>query len=388
MLNSIAYIFILGCILSYFMKKIKLPALFGMLITGMILGPFALNILDEKILNISAELRRIALIIILARAGFTLDISDLKKVGRPAVLLSFVPASFEIMAMAVFAPLLLKIDLIDALIMGAVVAAVSPAVVVPKMIYLMENGYGKKNSIPQMIMAGASVDDIFVIVLFTSFISIAKGGNVDVMSFVNIPISIATGIILGYAVGKLYGIFLKKVKMEHTIQTMITLSIAFLLASTEEVQNIVPISGLIAVMALGIGTQNTNFEAAAEISSGFRSLWSGAEILLFVLVGAEVNLGYALKLGPIALVTIILCLMVRMVGVYVSVLGTKLNRGERIFSMLAYTPKATVQAAIGAIPLAMGLKCGPQVLTVAVLAVLFTAPFGAFMIDRYKYLLK
>lgn len=388
MLNSIAYIFILGCILSYFMKKIKLPALFGMLITGMILGPFALNILDEKILNISAELRRIALIIILARAGFTLDISDLKKVGRPAVLLSFVPASFEIMGMAIFAPLLLKIDLIDALIMGAVVAAVSPAVVVPKMIYLMENGYGKKNSIPQMIMAGASVDDIFVIVLFTSFVSIAKGGNIDVMSFVNIPISIATGIILGYVVGKLYGIFLKKIKMEHTIQTMITLSIAFLLASTEEVQNIVPISGLIAVMALGIGTQNTNFEAAAEISSGFRSLWSGAEILLFVLVGAEVNLGYALKLGPIALVTIILCLMVRMVGVYVSVLGTKLNRGEKIFSMLAYTPKATVQAAIGAIPLAMGLKCGPQVLTVAVLAILFTAPFGAFMIDRYKCLLK
>lgn len=388
MLNSIAYIFILGCILSYFMKKIKLPALFGMLITGMILGPFALNILDDKILNISSELRRIALIIILARAGFTLDITDLKKVGRPAVLLSFVPASFEIMAMAVFAPLLLKIELIDALIMGAVVAAVSPAVVVPKMIHLIENGYGKKNLIPQMILAGASVDDIFVIVLFTSFISIAKGGSVELMSFINIPISIITGIILGYLVGKIYGLFLKYVNMEHTIKTLITLSIAFLLASTEEVQTVVPISGLIAVMTLGIGVQNTNYDASSEISNGFRSLWSGAEILLFVLVGAEVNLAYALKLGPIALVTIILCLMVRMIGVYVSLLGTTLNKSEKIFSMLAYTPKATVQAAIGAIPLSMGIKCGPQVLTVVVLAILFTAPFGAFMIDRYKYLIK
>lgn len=388
MLISLALIFLVGSILSFLMKRIGLPGLFGMLITGMILGPFALNLLDDKILSISSELRRIALIIILARAGFTLDIKDLKKVGRPAILLCFVPASFEILGMAIIAPLLLKVDLIDALIMGAVIAAVSPAVVVPKMIHLIKNGYGKKHSTPQMIMAGASVDDIFVIVLFTSFIAIAQGSSVNFKNFINIPISIIIGVILGYAVGIIYGKFLKKFRMDKTLMILITLSISFLLAETENVQHIIPISGLLSVMSLGIGVSRDNLEAAENISDKLRSLWVAAEILLFVLVGAAVNISFAIKMGPLALLTIIICLIFRMAGVYFSVFGTKLSKRERIFSMLSYTPKATVQAAIGSVPLSLGLKSGPAVLTVAVLAILFTAPFGAFMIEKFKYLIK
>lgn len=390
MLISIAVILLLGMFMGWLCKEIKLPGLLGMLFTGIILGPYVLNLIDASVLNISADLRRIALIIILTRAGLSLDLSDLKKVGRPAVLMCFVPACFEITGMVLLAPRLLGISLLDAAIMGAVVAAVSPAVVVPKMLKLMEEGYGVKKGIPQLILAGASVDDVFVIVMFTAFTGIAKGETVSVKSFVNIPLSIAAGALAGLGAGYIMAKFFEKVHIRDTSKVMILLSVSFILVTFEDrFSHSIPFSSLIGVMTMGIALQKKREAAAKRLSSKFNKLWVVSEIILFVLVGAAVDIQYAVKAGAAPVLLIFMVLIFRMAGVLVCLLKTNLDKKERIFCMLAYMPKATVQAAIGGMPLAMGLSCGNIVLSVAVIAILVTAPLGAFCIDMtYKRFLQ
>lgn len=390
MLTSLALIFLCGLLLGSIFQKIKLPPLLGMIITGIILGPHTLNLIDQSVLSISSDLRQIALIIILTRAGLNLDINSLKKVGRPAILMCFLPACFEIIGMVLLAPPLLGISILDALIMGTVVAAVSPAVIVPKMLKLIETGYGKDKSIPQMIMAGASVDDVFVIVLFTSFTGLAQGESFSPISLIQVPISIILGIGLGILIGILLGFFFKKVHMRDSIKVIIILSISFLLVTLENsLKGIVPISGLIAIMSIGISLQKIRSDASKRISTKFSKLWVAAELMLFVLVGATVDIKYAFSAGIMAILLIFGVLVFRMIGVLICLIKTKLNKKERIFCMIAYCPKATVQAAIGYIPLTMGLSCGNIVLTVAVLSILITAPLGAFFIELlYKRLLK
>ncbi len=389
MLLSIALIMLVGMAAAMISKKVGLPGLVGMILTGAILGPCVLNLIDDSILNISSDLRKIALIIILTRAGLTLDLDDLKRAGRPALLMCFLPASFEILGMILVAPHLLHISILEAAILGAVIAAVSPAVVVPKMIQLMEEGYGMNKQIPQIILAGASVDDVFVIVLFTSFTGLAQGDQISVMKFVNIPISIIAGILIGAVIGIALGIFFTKVHMRDTIKVIIILSLAFILVSLEEMITIpVTFAALISVMFMGIFLKRKKADTSARLSAKFNKLWVMAEIILFVLVGASVDITFISKAGLKTVILIFAVLVFRMAGVFICMLGTKLNGSERLFCMLAYTPKATVQAAIGGVPLAMGLACGNIVLTVAVIAIVITAPLGAFMIEHtYKKLL-
>ena len=389
MLLSISLILMVGMAMGWICRKIKLPSLLGMLVTGIVLGPYVLNLLDPGILNISADLRKIALIIILTRAGLGLDISGLKKIGRPAVMMCFVPASFELIGILLLAPHLLGISLIEAAIMGSVLAAVSPAVVVPRMVKLMENGYGTKKGIPQLILAGASVDDVYVIVLFTTFTGMIQGKGVSVMSFVNIPLSIMLGIVIGILAGFLLAKFFEKVHIRDTSKVLIILSISFILVVIEDsLTTVVTFSALIAIMFIGVGLQKFRGEVAKRLSDKYNKLWVASEVFLFVLVGATVNINYLGNVGISAVIVIAGAIVFRMVGVFICLLGTKLSMGERAFAMMAYTPKATVQAAIGGIPLAMGLSCGDIVLTVAVLAIVLTAPLGAFAIDlSYKKLL-
>lgn len=382
MLTSLALIFLTGMLLGSLFTKLRLPGLLGMLIAGIVLGPFALDLIDGSILFLSADLRQLALMIILARAGLSLNLGDLRQVGRPAILLCFVPACFEIIGMVLLAPPIMGISILDAAILGSVVAAVSPAVVVPRMLRLMEQGYGTDKCIPQMIMAGASVDDVFIIVLFTSFTSLASGERISTMRLLEIPASILLGIIVGAVIGWLMSAFFNKVHMRDSAKVLILLSTAFLLVTVEKMlAATVPFSGLLAIMAVGIILLRFSPALASRLSSKLSKLWVAAEILLFVLVGATMDLGYAVSAGASAVVLLLLVLLFRMAGVLVCLLGTMLSRKERIFCMVAYAPKATVQAAIGGIPLAMGLPCGNLVLTVAVLSILVTAPLGAFGID-------
>ena len=389
MLLSISRILILGMFMGWICQKIKLPSLLGMLIPGIVLGPYVLNLLDDSILGISAELRKIALIIILTRAGLGLDLSGLKKIGRPAVLMCFVPASFELIGMILLAPKLMGLTVLEAAIMGAVLAAVSPAVVVPRMVKLMDEGYGVNEGIPQLILAGASVDDVYVIVLFSTFVGMMQGEGASILKFVNIPISIFLGIAIGLLIGVLLAYFFKKMHIRDTSKVLIILSISFLLVVMEDkLSTPITFSALIAIMFIGIGLQKKRETVAKRLSVKYGKLWVAAEVFLFVLVGATVNIGYLGKVGVKALIVIIGALVFRMFGVFVCLLGTSLKRKERLFTMLAYTPKATVQAAIGGIPLALGFTCGDLVLTVAVLAIVLTAPLGAFAIDlSYKKLL-
>ena len=389
MLLSISLILILGMFMGWICQKMKLPALLGMLITGIILGPYGLNLLDGSILGISAELRKIALIIILTRAGLGLDLSGLKKIGRPAVLMCFVPASFELLGMILLAPKLMGLSVLESAVMGAVLAAVSPAVVVPRMVKLMDEGYGVKEGIPQLILAGASVDDVYVIVLFSTFVGMMQGEGASILKFVNIPVSIFFGIATGLFLGVLLAYFFKKVHIRDTSKVLIILSISFLLVVIEDkLTTAITFSSLIAVMFIGIGLQKKREAVAKRLSVKYGKLWVAAEVFLFVLVGATVNIEYLGKIGAKAFVVIIGALIFRMFGVFVCLLGTSLQRKERLFAMMAYTPKATVQAAIGGIPLALGFACGDTVLTMAVLAIVLTAPLGAFAIDlSYKKLL-
>lgn len=389
MLISIAMILLMGMFMGWICKKIHLPSLTGMIFTGIILGPYFLNMIDSSLLNISSELRKIALIIILTRAGLSLDLNDLKRVGRPAILMCFVPACFEIMGMIILAPKLLGISILDAAIMGTVVGAVSPAVIVPKMLKLMEEGYGVRHSIPQLILAGASVDDVFVIVMFTAFTGLAQGNDVSIRSFVNIPVSILLGIVTGAFIGILLAYYFKKVHIRDTSKVVIILCLSFILVTFEDrFSTILPFASLIAVMAIGIALQKKREVVAKRLSVKFNKLWVVAEIVLFVLVGATVDIKYAVSAGAVSVILILGVLMFRMLGVFLCLLKTKLTMRERMFCMIAYTPKATVQAALGGVPLAMGLSCGNIVLTIAVVAILITAPLGAFCIDlAYKKLL-
>lgn len=389
MLLSIALILLVGMSMGWICRKIKLPGLLGMLITGIVLGPYVLNMLDIKLLGISADLRKIALIIILTRAGLGLDLTSLKKIGRPAVLMCFVPATFELAGMLLLAPRLMGMSLLEAAVMGAVLAAVSPAVVVPRMVKLMEEGYGVKEGIPQLILAGASVDDVYVIVLFSTFSGMMQGEGASVIRFVNIPVSIILGMIIGLTIGVLLAFYFQKVHIRDTAKVLIILGISFLLAAAEDsLTTPVTFSALIAIMFIGVGLQKKREAVAKRLAVKYAKLWVAAEVFLFVLVGATVNIGYLGRVGVRALLMIAGALLFRMAGVWVCLLGTGLKRGEKAFTMLAYTPKATVQAAIGGIPLALGFACGDTVLTVAVLAIVLTAPLGAFAIDlSYRKLL-
>lgn len=393
MISSLAYIILIGLFFGKVFERISLPRIIGMILTGILIGPKLLNLLDENILLISKDLRQVALIIILIRAGLSLDITDLKRVGRPAVLMTFIPATFEILAYTLIAPLLLPISHVDACLMGTVLGAVSPAVVVPKMVKLIEEGYGKEKAIPQMILAGASGDDIFVIVLFTSVLSMALGKGVNLGSFVDIPISIVLGIGLGLLAGKLllslfdlmnYG------EKDRLVELIILLGSAFLLMAIENlVKQWISISGLLSIISMAmVLNKNLDEEEVSFLSDGFNKLWKGAEIFLFVLVGAAVDISYTLTAGPQAVLLIFIALLVRSLGVILSLVNTPLNPKEKLFTTIAYIPKATVQAAIGSVPLAMGLESGQIILSVAVLSILITAPLGAIGIDKtYKKLL-
>lgn len=389
MLCSIALMLMLGMFTGWICKRLHLPSLFGMIFTGILLGPFVLNLIDGSILGISSELRRIALIIILTRAGLSLDINDLKKVGRPAILMCFLPACFEMAGMVILAPRLLGISTLDAAIMGAVVAAVSPAVIVPKMLKLMDQGYGTEKGIPQLILAGASVDDVFVIVMFSVFTGLVQGGSVSPVSLIKIPVSIAVGILIGIIVGMILAKYFEKVHIRDTVKVVILLCTSFFMVTFEDrFSATIPFASLIAVMCVGIALQKKRQVVADRLSVRFNKLWVVAEVLLFVLVGATVDLKYALAAGETAIILIFGVLICRMIGVFICLIKTKLTMKERLFCMIGYTPKATVQAAIGGVPLAMGLSCGNIVLTVAVLAILITAPIGAFLIEiSYKRLL-
>ncbi len=389
MLLSIGLILVIGMLTGWLCKKIKLPSLLGMLLTGILLGPHVLNLLDPSLLSISADLRKIALIIILTRAGLGLDLSGLKKLGRPAVMMCFVPATFELLGMLFLAPKLLGLSLLEAAIMGAVLAAVSPAVVVPRMVKLTEEGYGTAQGIPQLILAGASVDDVYVIVLFSTFTGMMQGSGISVISFVNIPISILLGIGIGFLAGYLLSLFFKRIHIRDTSKVLLLLSISFFLVTLEDsLSTPITFSALIAIMFIGVGLQKRREPVAKRLSVKYGKLWVAAEVFLFVLVGATVNISYLGKVGISALLMILGALLLRMAGVFVCLLGTSLTLREKLFTMMAYTPKATVQAAIGGIPLALGFACGETVLTVAVLAIVLTAPLGAFAIDAtYRTLL-
>lgn len=390
MLLSLALISLCGMLLGGLFKKIKLPSLLGMLLTGIILGPHVLNLLSDSVLSVSADLRQIALIIILTRAGLNLDTEDLRKVGRPALLMCFLPACFEMAGTVILAPKLLGISYIDAAVMGAVVAAVSPAVVVPKMLNLMENGYGTDKSIPQLILAGASVDDVFVIVLFSSFTDVAKSGSFHPEQLIRIPTSVIFGLLGGVICGLVLAWIFKMIHLRDSIKVVVILSVSFLLVTLDgALKGEVGFSGLLAVMSMSTAIQKSKKEVAVRLSVKYSKLWVLAEVLLFVLVGAAVDIEYALGCGAKVVLLIFGALIFRMAGVFFCLVKTKLSKKERLFCMLAYTPKATVQAAIGSLPLAMGLGCGNIVLTTAVMAILITAPLGAFMIDlTHKKLLK
>lgn len=384
MLTSIALLFLCGLLLGGLFNRIKLPSLVGMILTGILLGPHGFNLLEDSLLNISSDLRQIALVIILTRAGLSLNIADLKKVGRPAVLMCFIPACFEIIGAIILAPVLLHVSVKEAALIGSVIAAVSPAVIVPRMIRLIEEGYGTKHSIPQLILAGASVDDVFVIVMFTAFTGIvSEDASLQIGTLLRVPVSIVLGCMGGVLVGLLLITFFKKVHMRDSVKLIIVISVSFLLLEAQNrLENIIPFSGLIAIMCVGISFKQKYEVLAVRLSGKYNKLWVGAEIMLFVLVGATVDLKYAMAEGAMAIVLVLGALVFRMIGVFISVSGTTLTGKERVFCMLAYLPKATVQASIGAIPLSMGLSCGNMVLTVAVLSILITAPLGALCVDN------
>ena len=396
MLTSLALIFLVGLAAAAIFQQLKLPRIIGMLITGIVLGPYVLNLLDPSILSISAELRQIALIIILLKAGLSLDLSDLKKVGRPAVLMAFVPASFEMLAFFLFAPSILNITRIEAALMGAVLAAVSPAVVVPRMVRLMEENYGTNKSIPQLILAGASCDDIFVIVLFSTFSSMVQGGNAQLTDFLAIPISILLGILLGSVFGYLLSLFFETAYahehyVRNSMKVIIILGTSFLLMAIETwLKHIVSISGFLAVVSMACVLKlKSSASVSQRLSEKFGKLWLAAEVILFVLVGAAVDIRYTLNAGITAVFMILIALLFRSAGVFICLVQTNLSKKERLFCIFSYLPKATVQAAIGSVPLAMGLSCGRSILSVAVLGILVTAPLGSILMDSsYKKLLQ
>ena len=395
MLTSLALVFLVGLAAAAICQRLHLPRIIGMLVTGIVLGPYVLDMLDGSILGISSELRQMALVIILIKAGLSLNIKDLKKVGRPAVMMSFLPAVFEIIAFVIFAPFVLGVSYVEAAIIGAVLGAVSPAVVVPRMVGLIDEKYGTEKGIPQMILAGASLDDVFVIVLFSTFVGMAQGNGAHIGDFVNIPVSILAGIVLGAAVGFVLAWFFeinysRKRMIKNSMKVIIVLGISFLLLAIEDaLDGIVPVSGLLAVMSMAIVLAGRSVpQVTKRLQEKYGKLWLAAEVILFVLVGAAVDIRYTVEAGAGAVLMIAAGLLFRSAGVWICMLGTKLDRKERLYCVIAYLPKATVQAAIGSVPLALGLPCGNIVLSVAVLSILITAPLGAIGMDlTYKHLL-
>ncbi|NBK97730.1 MAG: sodium:proton antiporter [Erysipelotrichia bacterium] len=389
MLTSIALILIVGIILGGICIRLKLPSLIGMIVAGMLLSPYMFNVLDEKILLIAADLRVIALVIILTKAGLSLDLSDLKRVGRPALLMCFVPACFEIVGVVLLAPPLLHISVLEALLMGSVLAAVSPAVIVPRMITIMEEGYGKTHSVPQLILAGASLDDIFVIVLFSSFMSLLQSNTFSYIDFLQVPISIGLGCILGIIVGVCFVWLFKKIHIRDSIKVLLILSISFLfIALQDHLTGLIRISGLVAIMMIGITIKKRYDQLAIRLANKYNKLWVGAEIVLFVLVGVSIDVKYIIQAGFLFIVVIFGALLIRVLGVATCLIKSPLTSKERLFCMGAYTPKATVQAAIATIPLSAGLACGQEILTIGVLAIILTAPLGSFFIEKsYRKLL-
>lgn len=388
MLNSIAIITLSGIIIHFLCKKLNIPSLIGFILVGVLLGPSIFNLLDSKLLSISADIRQIILIIILTRAGLSLDLKDLKKVGRPAVLLSFVPATFEIIGTMIFAPIFLGLTLVESALLGTVLGAVSPAVVVPRMITLINGKFGTEKGIPQLILASSSIDDIYALVLFSSFLSLAQSGEFHVMNLLGIPLSIVSGIFIGFLSGYLLSLLFENIQLVPIIQVLIMLSLSFIFVSLEELFTALPFSGILAVMSMAIMIYRQIPDQAKNISHIYNQLWVPGEIFLFILVGASVNVQFAFSSGFIPVILILLALTMRMIGTWVSLIGTHLNKKEKLFSLIAYSPKATVQAAIGGIPLAMGLPAGDIILTMSVVAILITAPLGAFGIDAsYKRLL-
>lgn len=389
MLVSLSLMLLLGFGLSGIFKMFNLPGLIGMILAGIILGPFSLNLISPSLLTIAAELRQIALIVILLRAGLSLDLKDLAKVGRPAFLMSFLPALFEMGIIILVAPRILNITVLDAAILGAVLAAVSPAVVVPRMLHLMEEGYGHKNKIPQLIMAGASLDDIFVIILFTSFVTLRQGQSIDISLFTSLPISIISGLGFGFITGYIFVVIFKKIHMRDTIKVLLLLSISFLLLGSEKtIIEFVPFSALLAVMAMGLSILRFYPVLAHRITSKFSKIWVASEVFLFILVGAIVNLSSLQSYVWLIIVVLLLGLISRFLGVQACLIKSNLTPKERLFTGIAYIPKATVQAAIGSIPLTLGFSSGNIILSSAVLAILITAPLGAIGIDSlYKKIL-
>lgn len=389
MIFSLALILIVGLLLGNLFNKFKLPSLIGMLLTGIILGPYALNLVDANILLIATDLRQIALVIIIIRAGLSLNIKSLFEIGKEAILMCFVPAMVEIIAMTLIAPMLLKISYLEAALLGTVIAAVSPAVIVPRMIKLYDEGYGNDKNIAQLILTGASVDDIFVIILFTVFLNIVSTSSVNVLSFIRIPTSIVLGIGTGVILGLILTVFFRRFHIRDTIKVLILLSVSFILVTIENYFNgYIAFSGLLAILSASILLNNRNKKLTMRLSKKFSKLWVFAEIILFVLVGTSVNINYALQAGVSAILVVAIVSIIRMIGVYICLIRSRLNHKEKLFCMFAYLPKATVQAAIGSIPLAQGLECGPIILTVSVVAILITAPVGATLIDNtYKKLL-
>lgn len=391
MITSLALIFLVGLSMAAICKKIYLPRIIGMMVTGLVLGPYVLDLFDPSILGISSELRSIALIIILIKAGLSLDLKDLKQVGRPAILMSFVPASFELLAFIAFGPMLLPITRLEAAIMGAVLGAVSPAVVVPRMVELLEERRGTDKSIPQMIIACSSLDDVYVIVLFTAFCNMAKGGGVNLLTFADVPISIVLGIVLGSLSGILMGRFFELVhkkggSIRNSYKTILVLGAAFLMMAIEGwVESFVSVSGLLAVMSMACAMKmSCDSSVGKDLAGKFGKLWMAAEVLLFVLVGAAVDIRYTMEAGIMAILAILIALAFRSLGVFLCMIGTKLNKKEKLYCILCHIPKATVQAAIGSVPLSMGLPCGNMVLSVAVLSIIITAPIGAWAMDIGK----
>lgn len=391
MLTSIALIILFGLLSGALFKRLHLPYIIGMLLTGIILGPYVFNLIDGEILNISSAIRKMALVIILLKAGLSLDINDLKKVGRPAILMCFVPATFEIIAWVIFGPMFLSITVLEAVIIGCVMGAVSPAIIVPRMTKMMEEGWGTEKGIPQMIIGGASADDVYVIVLFTVFTSLEAGNGINVIQFAAIPISIILGIILGIVAGFMLVWIFQHFHMRDTVKVLVLISISFLFCALEQSLNgVIQVSGLLAVMSMGIMIHFKYDKLTNRISGKFSKIWVCAEILLFVLIGTTVDITYVWKTGIMAIIALIIGLLFRVIGTWFCLLRTNLNCKERSFCLISQLPKATVQAAIGGVPLAMGLNCGNLVLTIAVLSIVITAPVGAILVDStyQKWLVK
>lgn len=383
MLLSLGLMLIVGLLFAFLFTKIRLPALIGFILTGLILGPFGLNLIDTSILNISSDLRTFALVIILLRAGLSLDYKKLLNQGRPALLLTFLPATIEIGGTILVGVFLLKWSFLSSAILGTIIAAVSPAVIVPRMIKLTESGIGNEKSIPQMVMAGASADDVFVIVLFYSFISIATGGSLNGWTIASIPLSMISGIFFGTTLGLGFVYLFKKVHMRDTIKVLMLIGTSLLMVGLEPmVKGWLPYSALLGVIALGMTILTRYPLLASRLMKKYEKIWLFAEMLLFILVGTAVNLGQALPLmGWWLPLILLIILLFRSMGVWLSLVKTKLSSKEKWFIVFAYLPKATVQASIGAIPFELGLIHGDTMLAIAVLSILITAPLGAILID-------